>query len=65
MTKKAFNELKRRTASDLEKELQLTSMELVKLNAHVATGAAAKDAGKIRNLKKRVARIRTLQRQAR
>lgn len=57
---KANAELKKKRAADLEKELASVRFELIKLNAQVATGAAAKEAGKIRNLKKKVARIYTL-----
>ncbi len=60
MTKKAHAELKKKRAPELEKELAAARLELVKLNAQVATGAAAKEAGKIKNLKKKVARINTL-----
>ncbi len=60
MTKKAHAELKKKRAPQLEKELAAARLELVKLNAQVATGAAAKEAGKIKNLKKKVARINTL-----
>jgi ribosomal protein L29 len=59
---KAYAELKKRGPADLEKELVAVRFELVKLNAQVATGAAAKEAGKVRNLRKKVARIKTLQR---
>jgi len=57
MTKKAYAELKKRRPADLEKELLATRLELVKLNAQVSTGAAAKEAGKIKNLKKKVLSI--------
>jgi ribosomal protein L29 len=59
---KAYAELKKKGLGDLEKELVAVRFELVKLNAQVATGAAAKEAGKVRNLRKKVARIKTLQR---
>jgi ribosomal protein L29 len=60
MTKKAYAELKKRRPAELEKDLLAVRLELVKLNAQVANGAAAKEAGKIKNLKKKVARINTL-----
>ncbi len=60
MTKKAHAELKKKTPEELEKELARIRMELLKLNAQVATGGAAKEAGKIIQLKRKVARIKTL-----
>ncbi len=60
---KATAELKKKGAPELEKELAAARLELVKLNAQVNTGAASKEAGKIRNLRKRVARILTIQNQ--
>jgi ribosomal protein L29 len=60
MTKKAHAELKKKRLPELEKELAAAKLELVKLNAQVATGSAAKEAGKIQNLKRKVARINTL-----
>jgi ribosomal protein L29 len=60
MTKKAHAELKKKRPRELEKELATAKLELVKLNALVATGSAAKEAGKIQNLKRKVARINTL-----
>ncbi len=63
MTKKSHAELVKKRPEELEKELSKIRMELLKLNAQVATGGAAKEAGKIRQLKRRVARIKTLQNQ--
>ncbi len=57
---KAFGELKKRGAADLQKEMAAAQLELVKQSAQLAMGGAAKEAGKIKNLKKRVARISTL-----
>ena len=59
---KAYTELKKKTAADLEKELSTARLEMIKLRAQLSTGAAAKDAGKLQALKKKVARIKTLQR---
>jgi ribosomal protein L29 len=61
MTKKAHADLVKKTPEELEKELAKAHEELLKLNAQVATGGAAKEAGKIVMLKRKVARIRTLQ----
>lgn len=61
MTKKAHADLVKKAPEELMKELAKARMELLKLNAQVATGGAVKEAGKIRMLRKRVARIMTLQ----
>ena len=60
---KAHTELKKKTAAELTKELAAVRLELIKLNAQVNTGAASKEAGKIRGLRKKVARILTIERQ--
>lgn len=54
-----FKELKKN--ADLNKELDATVLELMRYNAQVATGGAGKDSGKIRELKRKIARIKTLQ----
>jgi large subunit ribosomal protein L29 len=56
-----FDELKKKSAEDLKKEIDATQVELMRFNAQVATGGAGKDAGRIRELKKKIARIKTLQ----
>ncbi|MDD9953980.1 MAG: 50S ribosomal protein L29 [Candidatus Woesearchaeota archaeon] len=56
-----FKDLQKKPAADLEKELKNSALELMKLRAQVATGGAGKDAGKIRTLKRTIARIKTLQ----
>lgn len=61
MTKKAHMDLKKKGPEELQKEIGKVRMDLLKLNAQVATGGAAKEAGKIKQLKKRIARIKTLQ----
>jgi|GEM_PF-2630568 len=60
---KAYTELKKKQAAEFEKELSAASLELIKLRAQLVTGAAAKEVGKLHQLKKKVARIRTLQRE--
>lgn len=60
--KKSHAELKKKSASDLEKELASTKLEIMKLQSQISTGTAAKEVGKYRNLKKKIARIMTLQR---
>ncbi len=62
---KAFAALTKKADADLEKELLEAQLEIVKLNAQLSTGSAAKEAGKLRALKKKVARIKTLQNQRR
>lgn len=62
MTKKAHAELKKKSPEDLVKELTSAQLEMIKLKAQLSTGAAAKEAGKLTNLKKKIARIKTIQR---
>jgi ribosomal protein L29 len=57
-----FNELIKKTPEDLNRELSSAEFDLMRYNAQVATGGAGKDSGKIRELKKRIARIKMLQR---
>lgn len=61
MTTKAHAELKKKSPEELEKELVAARLEMVKLKAQLATGAASKEVGKLTNLKKKVARIKTVQ----
>ncbi len=56
-----FDELQKKSADDLQKEMDSSMFELMRYNAQVATGGAGKDSGKIRELKKKIARIKTLQ----
>lgn len=56
-----FTELQKKSAADHEKELTRIEMELLKYRAQIATGGAGKDVGKVRELKRTVARIKTLQ----
>ena len=58
-----FEELKKKTPDDIRKEFDVITFELMRYNAQVATGGAGKDSGKIRELKRTIARIKTLQRQ--
>ena len=62
---KVFVELAKKNAEDLEKELASAQLEIVKLTAQLSTGAASKEAGLLRNTKRKIARIRTLQQQRR
>ena len=56
-----FEELTKKTPADLQRELDSAQFDLMRFNAQVATGGAGKDAGKIREIKKTIARIKTLQ----
>lgn len=62
---KAFATLTKKSDTELEKELTAAQLEIVKLNAQLSTGSAAKEAGKLQALKQKVARIKTLQNQRR
>ena len=55
-----FSELKKKTAEDLRKEEERIVIDLLRLRGQIATGGAGKDAGKVRALKRAIARIRTL-----
>jgi large subunit ribosomal protein L29 len=56
-----FDELKKKTPEDLNKELDSIQLELMRYNAQIATGGAGKETGKVRQLKRTIARIKTLQ----
>jgi large subunit ribosomal protein L29 len=54
-------ELASLTHDQLQKKKEELEFELVKLNAQVASGTTPKNPGQIRNLKKSIARINTIQ----
>ena len=54
-----YNELLKKSPEDLAKLEQENSIELMKYHAQAATGAAGKESGKIRQLKREIARIKT------
>jgi large subunit ribosomal protein L29 len=56
-----FQELTKKTPEDLQRQMNDAEFDLMRFNAQVATGGAGKDSGKIRELKKTIARIKTLQ----
>ena len=56
-----YKEIKALNKGDLEKKYIEAQVELMKLNAQVATGANPKSPGQIRVLKKTIARIQTAQ----
>jgi len=58
-------ELKTMTPEELEKKEKEMRLELIKLNSQVATGTNPKNPGQIRQLKKSIARIRTIQHEKR
>ena len=55
-----FTELKKKTAQDLRKEEGSIAFDLLRLRGQIATGGAGKDAGKVRSLKRTLARIKTI-----
>jgi large subunit ribosomal protein L29 len=56
-------DLAKKSRDELQKELDRIEFDLMRLGAQVSTGGAGKESGKIRELKRTVARIKTLQRQ--
>lgn len=56
-----FKELQGKSKEELKKILAETEVELVKENAQVAAGAMAKSPGKIKQLKKTIAKIKQLE----
>lgn len=52
-----FKELAQMTVEEQENKLSELELELIKLNAQVATGTPPKNAGQLRRLKKDIARI--------
>ena len=56
-----YKEIKALNKEDLQKKHLEVQVELMKLNAQVATGANPKSPGQIRVLKKTIARIQTAQ----
>ena len=56
-----FKELASLDDKALEKKLSELQLELIKENSQVASGTTPKSPGKLRDMKKTVAKIRTLQ----
>lgn len=54
-----YDDLKNMKADDLKKHMEEAETELIKLNAQVATGTPPENPGKIKELKKTIARIKT------
>lgn len=59
-----YKELAAMDAAALDKKLAEIQLELIKLNAQVASGTAPKNSGTIRQLKKTIAKILTSKRQS-
>ena len=59
-----YKDLASMDAAALDKKLAEIQLDLIKLNAQVASGTAPKNSGAIRQLKKTIARILTVKRQA-
>jgi len=59
MTKKS-KMLKGLGKADLQSKLKEMKMELIKLNAQVATGTTLKNPSQVREIKKNIARINTI-----
>lgn len=57
---KIMKELENLSAEELQKRLLEIRKELLKFNVQLATGTTGKNAGKIRNAQKNVARLLTL-----
>lgn len=55
-----FKELKGLSKTDLEKKVVELRKELMKENTQISTGTVPKSPGKLRNMKKTIARIRML-----
>jgi len=58
-----YKELSGLNANQLEKKLKEAKMELIKLNSQVSTGSNVKNPGQIKQLKKTIAKIKTIQKQ--
>lgn len=57
---KQFKELQKKPATDLSKEISRLKFDLMKLRTQAAAGSAGKEAGKIRAMRRQIARIHTL-----
>lgn len=58
-----FAEIKKLSPQDKEKKIKETKVELLKLQGQVQTGTAPKSPGRISQLKKLLAQIKTFERQ--
>ncbi len=55
-----YDRIKDMNTEELHNQLEEAEMELIKLNSQVATGTPPENPGKINELKKTVARIKTV-----
>ncbi len=55
-----FKDLQKKSPEDLDKELQKANFELMKYKSQAATGGAGKESGRIREIKRTIARIMTI-----
>lgn len=55
-----FKELKLMSGTDLKEKISEIKKELMKLNAQVAMGTIIKNSGQINEMKKTIARIKTI-----
>ncbi len=58
-----FKEIQKLSPQDREKKVKEMRVELLKLNGQVQTGTAPKSPGQIKELKRSIARIKTLETQ--
>ncbi|MBR9698878.1 50S ribosomal protein L29 [Candidatus Woesearchaeota archaeon] len=54
------HELRKMSKGEREKQLQELRMELIKSNSQVKSGSAPKNPGKVREIKKSIARLLTI-----
>lgn len=55
------NELKQANEKDLDEKLKSLQEELVKINAQIAMGTLPQNPGRIKEIRKTIARIKTLE----
>jgi ribosomal protein L29 len=58
-----FADLKKKSADELNKELDTADLDLMRFNAKVATAGIGKESGRVRETRRKIARIKTIQRQ--
>lgn len=58
-----YKEIEAMNEKDLDKKLEDVELELMKLNAQVATGTTPKSPGQIKQLKKTIAKIQMVREQ--
>ncbi|MBN2458011.1 50S ribosomal protein L29 [Candidatus Woesearchaeota archaeon] len=53
-------ELRKLSGKDIDKKIEELKLEMIKLNAQVATGTQLKNPGQIRTIRRTIARINTI-----